>query len=359
MNILILIKRFDFGGAENHARELANHLVAKGHRVIVVAGKGRQRKQLHSGVRYFPMQPRDLLWPFQLVVLIALVRYYRIGVIHAHQRLPILMAGFAGKITRTRVVSTVHGRTRHDLRSGLARRCSDSIIFVSRRVLEVSAAYEEISHKAVVIPNGIQIQAFSHRPHDFVVAHTCRLDRNHAALLGMLMEQVIPLCARSFPSFSYGIFGDGPYRNELEKRVEKTNAKTGNGTVEMKGYMENVVPCYENASLVVGVGRVALEAMAHGIPVLCMNNKHLGGIITASSYDKLRYWNFVDVNAPPPTPEEVFRWLNACFSNRACWQKEALSLKHRIEKDHDHSSLTEHTLQVYAGNHSINLHMNI
>ncbi|HDR89589.1 MAG TPA: glycosyltransferase [Bacteroidetes bacterium] len=359
MNILILIKRFDFGGAENHARELANRLVEKGHRVILVAGKGRQQKQLRAGVRYFPMQPRDLLWPFQLIFLIALALYYRIHVIHAHQRLPILMAGFAGKITRTRVVSTVHGRTRYDLRSGLARRCSDSIIFVSRRVLEVSAAYEEISHKAVVIPNGIQIQAFSHRPHDFVVAHTCRLDRNHADLLGMLMEQVIPLCAGRFASFSYCIYGDGPYRNELEKRAEETNAKTGNTTVEMKGYMENVVPCYENASLVVGVGRVALEAMAHGIPVLCMNNKHLGGIITSSSYNKLRNWNFVDVNAPPPTPQEVFRRLNACFQNRAYWQKEALNLKRCIEKDHDHSSLTERTLQVYAGNPSCNILMNI
>jgi len=36
MNILLVIRRFDFGGAENHVCDLANGLTGKGHRVFFI-----------------------------------------------------------------------------------------------------------------------------------------------------------------------------------------------------------------------------------------------------------------------------------------------------------------------------------
>lgn len=42
MRILLVLKRFDFGGAENHVCDLANTLCELKHEVFLVTAKGRQ-----------------------------------------------------------------------------------------------------------------------------------------------------------------------------------------------------------------------------------------------------------------------------------------------------------------------------
>ncbi|MDD4639183.1 MAG: glycosyltransferase, partial [Bacteroidales bacterium] len=116
MRILLLVKNFDYGGAENHVRDLANELVRSGHQVWLMSGKGRQSGKLDK--RVTQLDGRFYEWNFILLLikLFLLVRRESIEVIHAHQRLPILMAALTGNLCNVPTVATVHGDSRHDLR---------------------------------------------------------------------------------------------------------------------------------------------------------------------------------------------------------------------------------------------------
>jgi hypothetical protein len=60
MRILLTVKHFGYGGAENHMRELANALAVRGHRVWVAAPPGRQAALLHRSVEHVPVSYSDL-----------------------------------------------------------------------------------------------------------------------------------------------------------------------------------------------------------------------------------------------------------------------------------------------------------
>ena len=52
MNILIVVKRFDYGGSQNHACDLANSLSERNHNVYLVGTRGRQEERLSPKVNY-------------------------------------------------------------------------------------------------------------------------------------------------------------------------------------------------------------------------------------------------------------------------------------------------------------------
>lgn len=65
MRILLTVKHFDCGGAENHVRELANALAARRHRVRAAAPPGRQAALPHRSVEHVPVSHSDLNHPLQ------------------------------------------------------------------------------------------------------------------------------------------------------------------------------------------------------------------------------------------------------------------------------------------------------
>ena len=116
MKVLLIVKKLDFGGAENDVIDLANTLSDLGHQVWVVAGKGRGTEDLRKKVRNIPLRFNDLYLVSQVFFIARLVRQEGIQVIHAHQRLPILISCLVGMLTRVPVVATLHGQLKYDIR---------------------------------------------------------------------------------------------------------------------------------------------------------------------------------------------------------------------------------------------------
>lgn len=347
MRILLIIKNFDFGGAENHVRELANTLASSGNEVHVMGGKGRQVAQLIKEVRYLSMSMKSVLLPLHLLVIRKYVIDHNIQIIHAHQRLPILVACLAGMVTGIPVIATVHGRTRFDLRSRISSKYTSRIIFVSRHVLEVSAKFEEIKEKSVVVPNWVAIPVKLNEIIPYSISYVSRVDRKHSDLILLMIKKVLYPLALKYPDISLRIIGEGDFLEIIRTESEALNKKLKREVCVICGFVLDVKEILGQSDLVIGVGRVALEAMACSVPVLSMNRQRMGSLISRENYEEYKSRNFVAAGNDPPDEISLLNSLDDFIVHRDIWKKEASALKESVIIDFSPEMITGKILEIY------------
>jgi glycosyltransferase involved in cell wall biosynthesis len=347
MRVLHLVKNFDFGGAENHVRELANSLEELGHNVYIFARKGRQVDLLNKGVRFISLRFKDTLMPLQVVYICYFSLRNRIQVIHAHQRLPILIACIAGKITGIPVVVTVHGRTRYDLRTRISRKYPEKIIFVSRYIFEASSRFAEIQHKSVIIPNWVSVYENQSDKHPYSICYISRIDKKHSAVILLMIQKVISRLVSKFPMITFRIIGEGDFLPDIREEAQKSNSKLNKEACVVCGFIPDVKEIIQQSELVMGVGRVALEAMACGVPVLSINLKRMGTLISTDNYSFYKNNNFVAVGNQAPDEKSLIDLLNSFFTDLKSWQKESIILQRYVNEDFNRLKLTVAIAMLY------------
>jgi len=347
MRILFLIKDFDFGGAENHVCDLANAMNELGNEVFIIARKGFQRTRLNPGVHFASMKVSTVLTPFQVALICIFLKKHKIDVIHAHKRLAILQGCLAGRILNIPVVATVHGRPKYDLRSGISKRFTDKIIFVSKRTLDANRDGNEFIRKAVLIHNGVKIIENSDERDGNSLCYISRLDKRHSLMISLLINDVIPGILKDFPEVSLNIIGDGKYNKKLRKETAALNAIHKREVCSMHGYIPEVMNIIRKSGLLLGVGRVAIEALSCSVPVLAVNNKFLGTIITESNYYSYQLNNFVPVGSDAPDPIRMKQLLIDYFKNQVRYQEEAIRLRGILIENLNIRKIAADTLLIY------------
>jgi len=350
MRILLMVKHFDYGGAENHVRELANALVARGHRVWVAAPPGRQAVLLHRSVEHVPVSYSDLNHPLQALRLAWLVRRERIDVIHAHQRLATLTACLAGRLAARPVVATLHGQLRHDLlrwpgAPGMLAR----LIVVSPFFADLVARHSPVlAPKTVCIPNGgRRAAAVAARDEGRqVVACAARIVPRMGAFLTDLANAAGDL-AQEYPAFEFHIYGDGPALPALLVRVAEANRAAGRTVVRLSGYHPDLPLAFAAADLALGVGRVAIEALMQGVPLIPANQRYLGQPLSRQSYSALAATNFVPRHSPRPDRAGLRRALADALERLASLAREARELQPLVARDYDMDVVAGRIEEVY------------
>lgn len=348
MRILQLVNRFDFGGAENHIRELCNELVALDHQVILATRDGRQRSLLDKQVRFcrVPSWVANVIL-LQTILIVFLALKHKVQVIHAHQRLPILAACLAGTLLRIPVVATIHGRVKYDLRSFLARALTTRIIFVSKQVLTISRFYESIRHKSVVIPNGIPFPKYAPTIEPFCIGYISRMDERHSLVIRDLILAVEHLKVE-YPSIKLVLMGDGKGALELRSLIDAANKRLDSETILFKGFIDNLEQGNTYPELILGVGRVAIEALARHSNVISVNYKRMGGLISPENYAEYAVNNFVNVRGVPPTKDALYHHLKAFFAKRDSHRGMADTITAQVRNDFSINRTTREITNLYA-----------
>lgn len=349
MRILLAIKNFDFGGSENHVCELANALDQRGHEVFVLGKKGRQVQRLNPTVVYIACRLYSWLFPVNLIQVVRIVRKHRIELIHAHQRYAIHLGSLAGMLTRTPVVLTVHGRSQYDLRSWLARRISRKIIFVSEYVMRHAVRFPEIQHKTVLISNGIRPSSLNNSRKPNHLCYVSRIDKRHSETLLLMITEVLPKLLMLQPDIVFHVVGEGKLLPKVLQQARQLNAHANREVCLFHGYHPEVKALLQESALVMGVGRVALEALSSGTPVLSVNRKRMGALLSTKNYTFYKTNNFVAVGHPAPTAEKLLAQFKEFLDRPGFWLEEAIKLQKRISEDFSYEKTTEDILHVYRG----------
>ncbi len=172
ITVLQLLPALESGGVERSTLEIAQSLVADGHRAIVVSAGGRLLPQLlAAGAEHVAIDigRKSLLTLAQVRPLRQLIEEGGVDIVHVRSRLPAWIARFAlagiPVARRPRLVSTVHGLNSPSRYSAVMAR-GDRVICVSGCVRDyVLAHYPDTGPARLrVIPRGIDPAAFPHAP---------------------------------------------------------------------------------------------------------------------------------------------------------------------------------------------------
>jgi glycosyltransferase involved in cell wall biosynthesis len=352
MKVLLLVKRFGYGGAENHVSELANALADAGHSVWLISSPGLQQYRLHSGIRHITTDFSDWKIIFQLIRIIRLIRSEHIEVIHAHQRFPIFIGTLASMWTKIPVVATVHGSAFTDLRSELVRRNLSRVIAIRESCLSCMQNIVKPPEKIILIPNGVKLPTTCVDrfvdPQSFSLYYISRMDRHHIGLLKFFLTEVWPQVMDKYPRSQFHIVGEGSCLNEMIDFLKmKCNHKKILASVYFEGYAVDVGEHYLDADLVMGVGRVAIESMVHGVPLLSVKHNHLGSVVTRDNLKRIQFANFVDLNGSAPNREHFMGILEDFLAHRSFYENEAKSLQQLLSKEYNLDVIAKRIVAVY------------
>jgi glycosyltransferase involved in cell wall biosynthesis len=347
MRVLHIIKNFDFGGAENHLCELANSLNSSGNKVYIIGRRGRQQARLNTNVTFIPLPLQSLLIPVNLFLISYYIYHYKIQVIHAHQRHSIFLASLAGKIAKTPIVLTVHGRSQYDLRSWVSRKYADRIIFVSQFVLKASNRFPEIQKKVIYIPNGVPTAQKKAGEISSQISYISRIDEKHSEVIFLMMQKILPLLVNEYPELTFNIIGEGSFLRKVKNEASRLNREFNKEICIVSGYQSNITELIRNSVLVMGVGRVALEALACGTPVLSVNKNRMGTMISSKNYPFYKANNFVAVGNNPPNAVTLLFELQEFFSSLSYWQNETALISKLIEEEFNCIKITAQIESLY------------
>lgn len=351
MKILLLIKHFDFGGAENHVCELANGLVQKGAKVWLMTGNGRQQKRLSPEVVFLPALVTEWNMIPLFFKLIKLIRKEEIQLIHAHQRLPIWLATAVGLFTRTKVAGTVHGTALHDIRSSFVKKHLNGIIVISKNSYSIYRNNPEIKDKIYFLPNFFQIPSTLELPPPssppFRLYYVSRQDQRHANLLVNIIANVWPRFLMKHPGATFHLVGDGCGCDKIASLLKSGQGQPWINSIICEGYVAEVGSFLERAHLVMGVGRVIGESLSHGVPALSIKWNHLGPLLTRDNFEVLSYSNFVSLSSPLPGPDQLLLLLEEFIDHAAIYQQEAKFLQKMVADRFNINTGIVKTLAVY------------
>lgn len=304
LTVIQVLPALNAGGVERGTLEIAEALVARSHRSIVISAGGRMQEELcasgseHINLPVGKKSPSVLLLISKLR---AIFENRHADIIHARSRLPAWLCYLALKgmpeKTRPGFVTTVHGPYSVNRYSRIMT-AGDRVIAISGFIHSyIQDSYPDVPmNKVTTIPRGISAehyrpefspsenwtkswsQSFPQLNNSFLITFPARITRwkGHQDFLS-----VLSLLRKASFNFHGLIVGEAekrrlPYLEELEQRIEELGLSqhitfTGHRT-DMREIMASSDLVMSLATEPEAFGRTALEALGLGVPVIAYNH---------------------------------------------------------------------------------------
>ncbi|MFQ2258989.1 polysaccharide deacetylase family protein [Aeromonas dhakensis] len=285
MNILMALSQLEVTGAEVYATTVGNELTRRGHQVFYVSDT--LTKPTLGQVFKLRFNKRSILRRFwHVFYLVYLIKMHHIQLVHAHSRASGWSSYVACKLTGTPMITTVHGRQPVHA----SRKAFHALGFRAVAVCE-DIASQIIDNLGVdpaivqVLRNGIETDKFQPVPAPDnakpVIAIIGRLSGPKGELCYRLLDEVLDLDACQVKVVS---------GSQLPERFVRFRDR-----VDFVGYVEDVPALMAQCDLVIGAGRVAMEALLCGRPAFAIGEAKAIGLVTGQNLDEALASNFGDI----------------------------------------------------------------
>jgi polysaccharide pyruvyl transferase CsaB len=118
-----------------------------------------------------------------------------------------------------------------------------------------------------------------------------RLDSDCSLGAHLLCEISLKL-AKIYPDLQIVIVGGGSEYEKIHLKVQKINAVFSRELIVTVGETQSPCKYFTRNSIFVGVSRAALEAMAHGLPVILVGNEGYIGLLNEKNLKRAKETNF-------------------------------------------------------------------
>lgn len=284
MRILMALSQMEVTGAEVYAVNVGEELTNRGHQVSYVSDTLTKK---HRG-NYFKLcfnkrKPWNRIW--HVIKLIYLIKKHQIQIVHAHSRASAWSCHYACKLTKIPMITTIHGRQPVHKSSKKFVPIGYKALVVSENIKKNLVEELNVSENQIeVLRNGIDIEKYKpqKKEHkDKIVSIIGRLSGPKGEIAYELMEKVF-----QFEKYQVHMIGG----KEIPKKFEKFKDK-----VKFIGYTDNVPAEISKSDVVVGAGRVAMEAILMDRNVISIGEAKSIGLLTKENIKEAMRSNFGDI----------------------------------------------------------------
>lgn len=177
------------------------------------------------------------------------------------------------------------------------KRCDLAEIPVIRARVDIEALEAELRESDVIN---------KYRPSEGVcqIVMLSRLYGNKMPGIVSALEAV-KIAATSHGGFRFLLAGEGPKREEIERRIIEVNSNAGREVAKLVGYVGDVARFLSAGDIVLGIGRGAFEAMVLGKCTLIVGNFGYAGTVCSRQVSDLAYYNFAGRNVSSKRSPEI------------------------------------------------------
>jgi glycosyltransferase involved in cell wall biosynthesis len=289
----------ELGGAESHILTLSKALIDRGHSVHLAAPEGPSSYQLNElQIIHHKIEVKKTSKLIEnLLELFEIIKRYKIDIVHVHPFQSQVVAGLLPFLTNVPIVTTIHGPYLTPSTNKL-KFLYNNFILVSEEINRHHFQRKLIcdSDKVEIIPNSVPINITKDERNIFnkvlKISYISRLDNDKFASIKFFLksiEKISPLI-----EVEVSVIGKGGKLEEIISLINKINRKIGKNIITIIKGTTTISNYIEKSDVIVGVGRVILEAIALKKIAICMGNKHYVGIVDSSNLLEISKVNFTD-----------------------------------------------------------------
>jgi glycosyltransferase involved in cell wall biosynthesis len=356
---ILLVANFPdvVGGGEESLLGLAASLDRRRLRVLgvvtaegEVAARPRAAGVPTSVIALPPVRPWTLPAVLRaLVRLRALLRRERVELVHAHGSRGALYAGLASRGLGAPLVWHVRVADPDPKLDRLLARLAGAIVVNSSATAARLRQWPGAAAKLTVVPNGVDLARFAPGPADPALGRALALDPavpvvgyfgrlEHGKGVDVLLEAAARLRGRLAATFLF--VGDGPLREALAARAASVGL-----SVRFAGHRGDVPALLRLCAVVVlpsrqeAFGRVLIEAMAAGVPVIATS---VGGI------PEVCVDGVTALLVPPEEPEALAAAIALTLTDQAATAARVEAARADVRARFDLAAHATRVLGVYA-----------
>lgn len=285
MNILMALSQLEVTGAEVYATTVGDELTRRGHQVHYVSDT---LTKPHLG-EFFKLRFNKRSVPrrfWHVGYLVYLIKKHRIQLVHAHSRASSWSCYVACKITGTPMITSVHGRQPVHSSRKKFHALGDKALAVCEAVREQLIASLGVAPELISLGrNGINTEQYQPCPAPNnakpVISIIGRLTGPKGELCYRLLDECLNL-----DDYQVQIASG----SEVPERFERFKAK-----VQFLGYVQDIPRLIAQSDLVIGAGRVAMEAILMQRPIFAIGEALALGLITKENVSSAMSSNFGDI----------------------------------------------------------------
>ncbi|WP_297521802.1 glycosyltransferase [uncultured Clostridium sp.] len=316
LSVLLVLDQLNIGGTETHVLCLAKELIKQGVKVSILAENG----ELECEFRNLNCKIYNMKMPTTIVRDTATINSYKqsikkileieqTNIVHLHQSPSGSLVMEAAKDKNIPMIFTIHGMYYHDIVSTMLKTCN-KVISVSIPVFKWLSTF---GVQSSIIPNGISYSDFSYdekgieirknnglKESDYVAMYCSRMAWGKIKTCENLIRVCRDLTRKENKEIHGLIVGDGPGFEELKKVGDRANNTIGKEIIHFTGGQTDIPKYYSASDIVIGTGRVAIEAMAAKKPVIATGNNGYFGIVNEKNFDEAWNMYFGDHNSIKP-----------------------------------------------------------
>lgn len=356
MNILYLLSQVEVTGAETYVESLANYYSSLGNKIFIASDTFSRKPD--AKIFKVPLHQRDFRKRRSNILEIRkIIKENSIDIVHANSRASAWVGHFASKRECIPFIVSIHGLSGMRFSKKLVPALGDKTIAVSEYIQEITMKDFGIRKNSIdVIRNGFNFdevikrskedtKVYYKNKNEYLVTYIGRATGPKKDIVLALVNEIIPKAKADVKNLKFLLLCPGKMSDEIVKYINERNKEAEEEYILIDKHKNDVMVSLNQADLVLGAGRSAIEGVVLDKPILFWGESLYGGLLNEKSAGTALKTNFGDSDkVQKVSPNEIVNDIKKAFETNISGN---LEIKKRILVEYDLNNNAEKILSVY------------